>query len=59
LHIELPGVERSAGEELVVLADAICPYSHAIRGTLPVKLVLEQLSSTTESQVVPDVSGHP
>jgi len=56
LHIALPGVERSVGEELVAIADSICPYSNAIRGNIPVKLVLEKLSS--ESQVVPDVSGH-
>ena len=58
LHIALPGVERSVGEELVALADSICPYSSAIRGNIPVKLVLEKPSPTAESQVVPDVSGH-
>lgn len=50
LHIELPGVERSVGEELVAVADSICPYSNATRGNIPVKLVLEKPSPTSESQ---------
>jgi lipoyl-dependent peroxiredoxin len=41
LHIQLPGVERSAGEELVAIADSVCPYSNATRGNIPVMLVLE------------------
>jgi len=57
LHIELPGVERSAGEELVEIADSICPYSNATRGNIPVKLVLEKPSPTSESQAVTDGSG--
>jgi osmotically inducible protein OsmC len=58
LHIELPGVERSVGEELVAIADSICPYSNATRGNIPVKLVLEKPSPTSESQAVTDVNGH-
>jgi osmotically inducible protein OsmC len=42
LHIELQGVERSIGEELVAIADSICPYSNATRGNIPVMLVLEK-----------------
>ena len=57
LHIELPGVERSVGEELVAIADSICPYSNATRGNIPVKLILEEPSPTSESQAVTDVSG--
>ena len=57
LHIELPGVERSVGEELVAIADSICPYSNATRGNIPVKLVLEKPSPASESQAVTDVSG--
>src|SRR3989440_12031616 len=57
LHIELPGVERSAGEELVAVADSICPYSNATRGNIPVKLVLEEPSPTSESQAVTDVNA--
>lgn len=53
LHVALPGVERSVGEELVAMADSICPYSNAVRGNIPVKLVLEQPSPSVErSQVV-------
>lgn len=53
LHVALPGVERSVGEELVAMADSICPYSNAVRGNIPVKLVLEQPSPSAErSQVV-------
>jgi len=58
LHIELPGVERSVGEELVAIADSICPYSNATRGNIPVKLVLEKLSPSAESQAITDVNGH-
>src|SRR5436853_2635039 len=54
LHIALPGVERSVGEELVAIADSICPYSNAIRGNIPVKLVLEQPSPTSVSQAGTD-----
>ena len=46
LHITLPGVERAVGEELIAMADSICPYSNAVRGNIPVKLVLEQPSPT-------------
>ncbi len=47
LHIQLPGVERSVGEELVATADSVCPYSNATRGNIPVRLVLEEPSPTS------------
>ena len=40
LEISLPGVERGAAEALVAEADEICPYSHATRGNIDVKLVV-------------------
>jgi lipoyl-dependent peroxiredoxin len=42
MHIQLPGVERSAGEELVAIADSVCPYSNATRGNIPVRLLLDE-----------------
>ncbi|MDF0546427.1 organic hydroperoxide resistance protein [Sphingobium sp. H39-3-25] len=38
LEITLPGVERAAAEALVAEADTICPYSHATRGNIEVKI---------------------
>lgn len=38
LEISLPGVDRAAAEALVAEADTICPYSHAVRGNIEVKL---------------------
>lgn len=38
LEISLPGVDRDAAEALVAEADTICPYSHAVRGNIEVKL---------------------
>lgn len=38
LVVSLPGVERAAAEALVAEADTICPYSHAVRGNIEVKL---------------------
>ncbi len=40
LAISLPGVDRAAAEALVAEADTICPYSHATRGNIEVKLSL-------------------
>jgi lipoyl-dependent peroxiredoxin len=57
LHIQLPGVERAVGEELIALADSICPYSNAVRGNIPVKLVLEPPSPTAASQIGTEVRG--
>jgi organic hydroperoxide reductase OsmC/OhrA len=42
LRITLPGdVDRKAGEDLVEKAHQVCPYSNAIRGNVPVQLVVE------------------
>lgn len=38
LEVALPGVERAAAEALVAEADTICPYSHATRGNIEVKI---------------------
>jgi Ohr subfamily peroxiredoxin len=40
LSVSLPGVDRAAGEALIAEADTICPYSHATRGNIEVKLSL-------------------
>jgi Ohr subfamily peroxiredoxin len=40
LSVSLPGVDRAAGEALIAEADTICPYSHATRGNIDVKLGL-------------------
>jgi Ohr subfamily peroxiredoxin len=34
LRVTLPGVETAAAEALVSAADAVCPYSHAVRGNI-------------------------
>jgi lipoyl-dependent peroxiredoxin len=38
LEISLPGVDKGAAEALVAEADTICPYSHATRGNIEVRL---------------------
>ena len=38
LDVALPGVAREAAEALVAEADTICPYSHAIRGNIDVRI---------------------
>jgi Ohr subfamily peroxiredoxin len=38
LHVELSGLDQETAEELVDAAHAICPYSNATRGNLPVTL---------------------
>ena len=40
LHIALPGMPKDKAKELVDKAHAICPYSNATRGNIPVKLTL-------------------
>jgi osmotically inducible protein OsmC len=40
LDIELPGMARDKAEEVVNKAHAICPYSNATRGNIPVTLNL-------------------
>jgi len=38
LAISLPGLDPSAAKELVAKAHIVCPYSHATRGNLDVRL---------------------
>jgi Ohr subfamily peroxiredoxin len=38
LNISLPGMERSAAEQLVAAAHQVCPYSNATRGNIDVAL---------------------
>lgn len=38
LEIALPGVDKSKAEELVNAAHIVCPYSHATRGNIDVRL---------------------
>jgi Ohr subfamily peroxiredoxin len=40
LKIHLPGLPRVEADSLVEQAHAICPYSNATRGNVPVRLVL-------------------
>jgi organic hydroperoxide reductase OsmC/OhrA len=41
LKVNLPGINKAEAEALVVQADQTCPYSHAIRGNVPVKITVE------------------
>ncbi len=38
LNISIPGMEKSAAENLVQKAHQVCPYSNATRGNIDVKL---------------------
>jgi osmotically inducible protein OsmC len=38
LKVKLPGVDQAETEALIAEADKVCPYSHAIRGNVPVKI---------------------
>ncbi|MES2497702.1 MAG: organic hydroperoxide resistance protein [Pseudomonadota bacterium] len=38
LVVSLPGLDRDAAEALVAEADTVCPYSHAVRGNIEVKI---------------------
>ena len=38
LAISLPGMERASAEALVAKAHIVCPYSHATRGNVDVRL---------------------
>ncbi len=38
LAIHLPGIDKAAAEDLVEKAHIVCPYSHATRNSLDVKL---------------------
>jgi len=41
LKVNLPGTDKAEAEALVVQADHTCPYPHAIRGNVPVKITVE------------------
>jgi Ohr subfamily peroxiredoxin len=38
LHVEVSGVEQGAADKLVEAAHAMCPYSNATRGNLPMSI---------------------
>src|SRR3984893_5437085 len=40
LRISLPGLPRAEADSLVEKSHAVCPYSHATRGNVSVRLVL-------------------
>ncbi|WP_315974578.1 organic hydroperoxide resistance protein [Micromonospora sp. MA102] len=40
LVVDLPGVERSAAQQLVEAAHQVCPYSNATRGNIDVTLTV-------------------
>lgn len=40
LTITLPGIERALAEDLVQQAHVVCPYSHATKGSLDVRLTV-------------------
>jgi osmotically inducible protein OsmC len=41
LKVNLPGIDKAVAEALVVEADHICPYSHAVHGNIPVEITVE------------------
>jgi len=40
LEIDLPGMAKDKAQEIVDKAHAVCPYSNATRGNIPVTLTL-------------------
>lgn len=38
LAVNLPGIDRAKAEDLVAKANVVCPYSHATRGNIDVRL---------------------
>jgi len=40
LQVKILGIPREQAEELLHAADAVCPYSHAIRNNVAVQLAL-------------------
>jgi len=40
LNVSLPGIERDVAQELADAAHQICPYSHATRGNIDVKITV-------------------
>jgi Ohr subfamily peroxiredoxin len=41
MRVSIPGMPREQAEALVRQADAVCPYSHAVRGNVPVAFTVE------------------
>jgi osmotically inducible protein OsmC len=41
LHAQLPGVDRAQAQQIMEEAHKTCPYSKALRGDAPVKLVVD------------------
>ena len=42
LRVRLPGLSRADAESLVAGAHEGCPYSNAVRGNIPVTIVIEE-----------------
>ena len=40
LTIAIPGMSKAEAEDLVHKADIVCPYSHSLRGNVPVTLTV-------------------
>ena len=40
LKVALPGLDRAQAQQLLTAADAVCPYSNATRGNIPVDITL-------------------
>jgi lipoyl-dependent peroxiredoxin len=40
LHVKLPGMDAAQAQALVDAAHAVCPYSNATRGNIPVELTV-------------------
>lgn len=41
LHVELTGVTEEQAKAVVDAADAVCPYTHATRGNIPVSIEID------------------
>lgn len=42
LEVSLPGLDAAEADALVAEADTVCPYSHAVRGNIPVRLTVAE-----------------
>ncbi|MFC4150206.1 organic hydroperoxide resistance protein [Micromonospora mangrovi] len=45
LVVDLPGIERTAAEQLVAQAHQVCPYSNATRGNIEVALTVREAAA--------------
>ena len=52
LQVYVPGVTPETTRELMEAAHAVCPYSHAVKGNIEVKLV-----ARTEAAETPVTGG--